>query len=385
MDILKTIGKFKPLKTFEEYFIQEKNFCLPTVKDFPYLFPKKEEIKKETIKEFLKKEKLVLLIPLKEQRDTIKFLLNYAQKRLPFSSILVVDDGSSEKVKKSILKFKKVILINKEEILKMINWEKLLPILNLKKIPQGKGTTVMAGCLFLYLLRGKEDFWLFQTDADIENPENFKPLEYLSYGILNYPNALQIKIAQGGRNNEANMAVRSSLIILEDIDKVIFGQDAKILAWRARDLFEKLTKYKWILGGTFALPSKVVFERPFATGYLEEMLICTFVEDLAQKEKKPTVQVENPNFCRDSPNDFKKENITVQMTANFVMTLLLMKKPINEWTLEDISWINHNLLSREKPIALIPQKETHEKVIIENLDQEKIIPSIKMMIEGGLI
>jgi len=393
---IKLSTKTKQEKTFYDYFpdlriFKKRNFFLEKtekkkVQSF-YLNCQIEDIEKKDkeIRNFLKDHKGVLLIPLKEKKTTVKYLLDYAEKIFPSLSIVVVNDESDEKVKKEIIKFKNVLLVDKEEILRIVNWSKLLPVLNLKKYPKGKGTTVMAGCLFLYLFKEKEDFWLFQTDADIRNYKEFQPLEYLIYGILSYPMAIQIKIAQGGRNNEANMAVRSSLIMLEDLKKVISSCEGKALSQRAKDLFKKLTKYKWILGGTFALPNKVVFKRPFASGYLEEILICSFVEDLAQKENQITVQVANSNPCQDSPNDFKKENTIVQMTSNFFFTLLLAKKPVCDWKIDDIVWINKNLLSKEKPIVLIPPKEDEKEVIVEIVPQERIFPSIEMLFDNGLI
>jgi len=389
MNVSKLDEKIKHEKQFQDYFfsLPKENSCSFNGKKSYYLKCLDAEIglKIKEIKNFLNNNKGILLIPLKEKKLTIRQLLIYLEKNFPNLSILIINDESGDEVKKAVLKFKNILLVDKEEILRIINWSKLLPVLNLKKYPKGKGTTIMAGCLFLSLFEQKEDFWLFQTDADIENPDRFQPLEYLIYGVLSCPQALQIKIAQGGRNNEANMAVRSSLIMLEEIKKVVNLPEGKLLSQRAKDLFEKLIKYKWILGGTFALTGRVALERPFASGYLEEVLICAFVEDLAKKEKKATVQISNLNYCQDSPNDFKKENTIIQMTSNFFFTLLLARKSVCDWKIDDIAWINKNLLSKEKPIVLIPPKQDQQEVIVELVPQERIFPSIKMLFGNDLI
>ncbi len=341
-----------------------------------------------SISQFLKKGQADLVIPMKEKDSTIKDLLNYAKKKIPFNSVFVINDESNKKAIEAVEKFNGVWLINKEEVLKIINWKKLLPFLNLSRLPKGKGVTVMAGYLFRFLLekaKNRKAKWVFQTDADIKDHNKFKALEYLAVGVLRNPNAFHIKIAKPGRNNEPHMAVRSALTILEDLEKVLLSNKGKEMGKRAKELFESLAKYKWILGGTFAISNEIAYTRPFATGYLEETLICAFVEDKARKEGGFSVQISNPNPCSDGENSFKKENIIVQMTANFVMILLLAKRPVCDWILEDIAWINKSLMSKPRSIVLIPPKGNNDPVIVENVANERILPSIKMMEENGLI
>jgi len=341
-----------------------------------------------SISQFLNEGQADLIIPMKEKDSTIGNLLRYAEKRISPDLIFVVNDESEKKSVETVKEFNKMFLIDKEEILKLINWQKLLPLLNLSRAPKGKGITVMAGYLFRYLLgkaKSRKSRWIFQTDADIKNHKRFKPLEYLAWGIIKDPAAYQIKIAKSGRNNESHMAIRSSLTVLEDLGKAILLDEGEKIGQRARELFENLAKYKWILGGTFGITNEIAYSRPFASGYLDETLTCAFVEDKARKERGFSVQVSNPNPCSDGRNSFKKENIIVQMTANFVIILLLAKKPVCDWALEDIAWINKNLMSKKRPVALIPPKEDNGPVIVENIANERILPSIKMMEENNLI
>jgi len=349
------------------------------------------EIKKESssICRFLKEGQADLVVPMKEKDGVIRNLLSYASKKMSADSILVINDRSDDKVLAMVRSFEKVLVINKEDVLKMINWQKLLPLLNLPQKPKGKGVAVMAGYLFRYLF-GRQKFnqsrWIFQTDADIKNHKAFKALEYLTWGALYCPGSFHIKIAKPGRNNESHMAVRSALAVLGDLNKVIGSQRGQGIAQRASQLFENLAKYKWILGGTFGITNEIAYNRPFATGYLDETLICAFTEDVAVKKKKGfSVQISNPNPCSDGENSFKKENTIVQMTANFVITLALIGKPICDWTLEDIAWINKDLMSEPKGIALIPPKGNEGPVLAEVVANERILPSIKMLEENGLI
>lgn len=341
-----------------------------------------------SISQFLKEGKADIVVPMREKDGTVKNLLSYASKRLPLDSILIVNDRSSRRALNAVENFKKVILINKNEVLEAIDWKRLLPLLNLFQRPEGKGVTVMAGYLFRYLLgkqKSMKSAWIFQTDADIKNHKRFKALEYLTWGILKNPESTHIKMAKSGRNNESHMAVRSALAVLGDIDITDSNKKGREIAKRSAQLFEGLAKYKWILGGTFAIPNEIAYNRPFATGYLEETLICAFIEDRARSKNGFSVQISNPNPCSDGENSFKKENIIVQMTANFVIILLLAKKPVCDWTLKDIAWINKNLMSKNRPIVLIPPKGNEGPIFVENVANERILPSIKMMEENGLI
>lgn len=382
------------LKTWNKYSsgicVYKEKISLKEKFSLNYFLANDQEVKANLyeIKKILNSGQVALIIPMKEKETTVKKILKYALEILPPNSIFIINDQSEKDVVEVTKNYEGIYLIEKDEILEAIRWEKLLPILGLSEIPRGKGMCVLAGYLFYYfLLRNNRDKkkWIFQTDADIKNPEVFKPLEYLTLGLLKKPDALQIKIAKSGRNNENNMAVRSALIILEDIAKVIPTKEAQELAKRARNLFENLAKYKWILGGTFALPACIAFARPFATGYLEETLICAFVEDKCEKEKKFSVQISNPNPCLDAENSFKKENLILQITANFINTLFLIRKPVSDWKIEDIVWLNKNLMSKSKPISLIPPLGDDGPVIVEDIPQERILPSVEWMVENKIV
>lgn len=374
----------------EKKFLKEKEKELAKKFSENYFSIKNKEIRKNitSIFQILKEGKVDVIVPMKEKDGTIKNFLDYATKRMPPSSILIVNDRSSKKSLNTVRKFKNVILVDKDKILETIKWDKLLPLLNLSQKPKGKGVAVFAGYLFWYFLSKlnlKNTQWIFQTDADIKNHRQFKPLEYLAWGIVKNPGSIHIKMAKGGRNNEPNMAVRCAVAVLEDLEQITENEIIKEIGKRAGQLFENLAKYKWILSGTFALSTKIASDRPFATGYLDETLVCAFVEDVAKKKNSFSVQVSNPNPCFDKENSFEKENIIVQMTANFIITLALARKPISEWTLEDIAWINKNLMSKPRKITLIPPKGNEGPVMAKVVGNERIIPSLKMLEAGGFI
>ena len=96
-----------------------------------------------------------------------------------------------------------------------------------------------------------------------------------------------------------------------------------------------------------------------------------------------TVQVVNPNPCLDGENGFRKEMIILQTVSNFVFTLALVGKSVDKWTVKDISRINRKFLNKDRPMAFIPNDEN--PVYTEVIPQEKIIPSVNMLLKNNLV
>lgn len=326
---------------------------------------------------------------MREKDRIINSLLDYAAGRMREGSIYVINDDSEKEAVKTVKNYPGVKLIDAKEALDTLNWKLLLPILNLDKRPKGKGTTVLAGYLFqqgLSQVSQGHSQWIFHSDADIENCAVFQPLEYLAWGAAHGPKeAIHIKIAKAGRNNECSMAARNTLLMLESLGRVVEDWESDKIAERAKILFENLAPYKWMLGGAFGLTWEAAMHRPLATGYLDETLICAFCEDFARAHNYQTVQVANPNPCLDAENDFQKENIIVQLASNFVLTLASAQKSVNEWGIGEIKRINRDLMSNPVKMAFIPKEGDEDPVRAEVVANERILPSVKMLNEAGLI
>ena len=73
----------------------------------------------------------------------------------------------------------------------------------------------------------------------------------------------------------------------------------------------------------------------------------------------------------------------MQSVSNFLISLALIRKPVHKWTIGDISTFNRQFMAAELPVALIPPDE--KPVVVEIVPQERILPSIEMMHEEGLI
>lgn len=351
-----------------------------------YLSPLKEDIQSSTpsIHKALR-ENSSLVIPMKEKEPVIDSLLFSVTRQMKSSSIYVVNDNSSKEAINTVKKYKKVNLIERDEILSVIKWEKLLPLLNLSFIPHGKGMAVLAGYLAEYIhaqLKKNPPCWIFQHDAEVSNYATHQGLEYLGWGLFCSGEEIQqIKTAKSGRNNESLMMSRSSLLMLEHLQ----GEENEKTRRRARELFERLSNLKWMVSGSFALRRDVAMQRPFATGYLEEVLTCAFVEDKGVKEKKKTLQVSNPNPCLEGENGFLKEWIILQEVSNFLFLLAIQGKPVDEWTVGDIEEINRSIMPRQKEMGVIPPEGDERPVQAETVPDERIIPSVKTLDLWGMI
>lgn len=103
-----------------------------------------------------------------------------------------------------------------------------------------------------------------------------------------------------------------------------------------------------MVSGAFALRYELAMSRPFATGYLEEVLTCAFVEDVGHEKKRKTIQIANPNPCYEGSNDFHKEWIILQGVSNFLFLLAIIGKPVNKWSVKDIRKINKKNNERQE-------------------------------------
>ena len=357
--------------------------------DSNYLQPSKEEIDTNSnIGVILRQGEVALVVPMKEEGSVARPLLSRVSQQMPGKNIVVINDRSDKEAVTEVTKHN-VPLIDRDDILDALDWNRLLPILNLDERPYGKGMSVLAGYLHHYVLSQIRDLayqpiWLAQHDAELSLESKHHNLEYLMWALLkneNHRTTHHVKVAKYGRGNERVMVIRNSLLELEYLPQ---SQENILISKRAKELFANLSGYKWILSGQFLLDWQTAMNRPFATGYLEETLTCAYAEDVASSNKfLKSVQVANPNPCVGGVNGHCKENIILQIASNFVLTLAMIVKPIDKWRLKDISRINHRFMSRTRPMALIPSDEGPVRAL--NIPQERIIPSVKTLIREGFV
>ncbi len=350
-----------------------------------YLQPKLEQIEEsKEVKKFIKSGKLAVVVPMKENGPVIEPFLSKLSTQIPNDLVCVINDRSNQEAVDTVKRYKNIVFIDRDEVLDALDWKKLLKILNLKERPYGKGMTVLAGYLVQHFIAKhtkRKPLWLAQHDAELSTEARHHNIRYLVWGLLNTKKkAHHLKIAKYGRNNEITMAVRSSLLELRNLP---FSVKNLKIRRRAKELFNRLSPLKWMITGQFALSWERAMERPFATGYLEETLTSAFIEDRGSNTGEVTVQVVNPNPCLDGENGFRKEMIILQTVSNFVFTLALVGKSVDKWTVKDISRINRKFLNKDRPMAFIPNDEN--PVYTEVIPQEKIIPSVNMLLKNNLV
>ncbi|MFH1426436.1 MAG: hypothetical protein ABIG66_03290 [Candidatus Kerfeldbacteria bacterium] len=351
-----------------------------------------------------------VLVPMRERskdkRSIVHGVLKYLTSRVLPRRIFVANCGSTEDVLQGLAEFwpMGVVLTDHTAMLSMIDWDRLLPILSLDRRPEtGKGITILSGMLGLYLLhRGAPA--VIQHDADLRNPEECDALAHLAYPLIQRQqkaNAryLYVKTSRAGRGNETCMTARN---ILGDIASNT--RTPPDVAAIAVHLNRTLREHKWMCSGEFGLFGKLAYNRPYATGYLEETLISIFVEECIRYcptgNPEAIAQVQCPKRLDDSNND-TKEFLMQDRIARFLVEYCWFGKPVVHWTLEDYASFNRRFGSLIES-ARIPTRadddasRTEEDddnnrramsgpVIIDHVKQDRIIPSVKDLFRYDLI
>ena len=354
-----------------------------------YLMPCEIELRarQEDIKAFLQSGKLRIVVPMRERGPVIRPLLAtlVGGQQVAPGNILVVDDGSDDDALNEVRRYgKDVRLVFRDDILDVLDWPRLLQILNLTGRPRGKGVSVLAAYLDLYFAAkylGRNPTWIGQNDAEIAEFHRYRCWEHLGFGVVTQPDAKYVKTAKFGRTNERCMTARWMLLILAQAENV-----APEIRKRAGEIAWRLGGHKWMLTGEFALRWELAMSRPFATGYLEETLISLFVEDRFARPPmvNAVIQVGNPNPRLDAANDDRKESLMQQQISNFLlMAALEGVLPVDQWDVETIARLNRTAMAKPLVMGWIPPNEG--PVVAEAVRNDRIIPSVTQLDKAGLI
>lgn len=330
------------------------------------------------------RDHVAVVIPMRERGHVIRPVLSVLTKQVAPASIVVVNDGSDDDALNEVRSHDGVKLIFRDDILDVLDWSRLLPVLNLKERPSGKGVAVLAGYL-LHYFRARKTLRLpvavLQNDAEIAEYERYQCLQHLAHGFFFRQDAQYVKTAKFGRTNETGMAARSMMHVLAQ--SKLNGVKPAVRK-RAQELFWRTTPHKWMQTGEFMLTWNLAMSRPFATGYLEESLCTMFAEDtFAGAGKGCTVQVANPNPRLDAANDERKERIMQQQIGNFFLQCALFAVPTHKWTLKTIQKVNEGFISATILMGWIAPNDG--PVVAEAIRNDRVIPSVRMLAQGGLI
>lgn len=328
----------------------------------------------------IKQVQFGVVIPMRENGERIRPVLDVLTQQVNPASITVVNDRSDDDALNCVREFSGVRLIFRDDVMDTMDWNRLLPILNLSERPVGKGVAVLAGYLVHYALhrKGAGTKWLFQNDSEIAEYRRYQCLQHLVAGLTAHPACLAVKTAKFGRTNERSMCMRSAMGLLAELPHV-----PPLVADRARQIFG-LTSDKWIQTGEFALRWGLAMSRPFATGYLEESLTALFCEDYyAKRGSGYTLKVANPNPRLDGANDDRKESLMQQQVSNFWLAMAFFGKSAADWKVGDIGRLNHGILSTNITMAWIPPNDGPcQAEVVRN---DRIFPSVTQLIEGNFV
>lgn len=361
--------------------VDEERGRLQNIFTADHLQPSHDEIEESRVRaqEFLQGGNLSMIVPVKENRPVGESLFANVTQLLPRQYITVMDGGSAVCALEATYRYGiRVLSVN--TILDVVDWDRLLPILRLDAKPygingaNGKGVAILAGYLLQYAVARYGNFlprWICQHDIELAEYEKYRGVEYLLYGLFQRPLAQYIKMAQGGRENERCMAMRSWL---GDIATLPYITPA--IRKHADDLFEKLTADKWMLTGEFMVSWNIAMNRPFATGFLEETLITLF--------NASSVRVSNPNPRSDGKNPQEKESKMQQEIINFISAVTFGEHRVDAWSIDDIAGFNEDVLSRHLRMGWIDPEDLGP-VKSAVFRQNRIIPSIKMLAEGSFV
>lgn len=337
-----------------------------------------EQLREATLE---KLHKARVIVPMREKGPVIQPFLEATRMRVP---ITVINDGSDDIAIDTVRRFD-LEPVDRNAILEAVDWGRLLDVLHLDAIPRGKGTTVFAGYLYTYGQNeygpGENPKWIIQHDAELAVDSQFTNIDYIGAAMTMATDATRhIKIAKAGRNNEI---VMSHIAGLGHTASLLRAQGLHEQAQRAMDLHNRLQRYKWILTGQFGLRMEEAMNRPFGTGYLEEILTATFVEDTAAVDgTDPLLQVVNRKPCPDGLNSYIKELIMMQKICAALTTMTFFGKPTNEWTINDVATVNGTMTTDINTVMIPDHEGPMETQIVPN---ERVIPSVTQLVSAGIV
>ncbi|MDX9893537.1 MAG: hypothetical protein RB292_03965 [Patescibacteria group bacterium] len=336
------------------------------------------------IRSFLSDGRVVMVVPMRERGDVTRPLLGTITKLMPADSITVINHDSDDDAVNGVRRYPGVCIPYWADMLDTLDWGNLLPILNLDKRPSGfgKGLSVLAGYLHRYFLArscGHTPDWLCQHDAEIQEYQRYRALEFLIWAMIQRPDAQYVKQAKFGRTNERCMLARSLLMLLSQSTAIT---DDLVRA-RCAQMFEQLLPDKWMLTGEFMLRWEYAMARPFASGYLEETLTAMFMTDICRQNGGAPVYVANPNPRLDAANDDGKEAKMQQEISAFIFRMALEAPSLDRWDIDTITELNRTSMAQANMFGWIPPND--HPVRAEILPANRLFPSIDMMVDAGLV
>ncbi len=294
-------------------------------------------------------------------------------------NIFISDNGLHEKVRKSIIT-RGIRLISVEKMKERFHFPKLLEVLSLKELNYGLGFSMISGLAYLAVeQRIQPDDWLIKFDGDITNFKQCLLPQYLLHPLAIEPNREwdYLKIAKVGRNNETVIAGINSLTAYfcnEVEPEWALVSQTQV----AREIYEACIRQIWILSGQYAIRWKHLYEQLGATNYCDPLLSS------AQLGWRKFAQIINPHPLLDLPNTKQKEDCMMSLFVKFINTLVVFGKSVrDEWSIEDVARFNRYFTQHQNAVVWIPEEP--EPMRLENIESDRLMPSLKVLIQEGLL
>ncbi len=324
-----------------------------------------------------------VLIPMRELEANIApvigDIIDELSDYIGAENIFISDNGLHEKVRDSIIA-RGITLISVEKMKERFDFPKLLEILALKELNYGLGFSMMSGLAYLAVeQRIQPDDWLVKFDGDITNFKQCLLPQYLLHPLAIEPNREwdYLKIAKVGRNNETVIAGINSLTsYFRSKIESSWGLAPQVqVAW---EIYEACIRQIWILSGQYGIRWKHLYEQLAATNYCDPLLSS------AQLGWRNFAQIINSHPLLDMPNTKQKEDCMISLFVQFINTLVVFGKSIrDEWSIEDIARFNRDFAQHQNAVVWIPEEP--EPMRLENIEPDRLMPSLKMLIQEGLL
>ncbi|WP_394828059.1 hypothetical protein [Pendulispora albinea] len=334
----------------------------------------------------LERDRLWAIVPMAERQpelaETITRAASYLSRRLPRGRVLFLDGGScSENV--AAARAGGAIVLAQDAIFDAMDWERLLPILNLRRRPvgrSGQGFNVFAAHVALHALGVRDDDIVFQCDADVQNYEELAPMERLLAAWSLEKSARHVKLAQPGRNNEMTMVAVAMQQLFSCLELPWIPPAVKQLG---HDVFMALAPDKWLTCGLYLVTGAIVRSRPFASGYLDATVQAVWAAGAPECGWRNVRYVECPVRCRDSINTATKETLILSMVALYLQSMVMHGVAPHAWTTDHILRLNRNMMPKLGDIPEIG--DAAGPVAIHRIDPDRLIPSVSALGEEGIL
>ncbi|TDW97494.1 aminotransferase class I/II-fold pyridoxal phosphate-dependent enzyme [Dinghuibacter silviterrae] len=289
------------------------------------------------------------------EKETLWKVAKYAQKACPNGHILIVNKtlDSDMIAKDGNISHASLSFLSNS----LLNFDKFRTSHPITAYNYGKGWSMLMGSLALY----DECDHLFFLDSDLEEIDEYDPLNKLAYGIENGDGIKHALIATPRRRNEV---IHGVLNALEGSVNV-------------KEALHRLKLIIHPLAGERYMNKETLMAIPWATNYGVETLWNVYTSFKGVK----TCQVSNDDR-QDGINSYVKNEVML-MYCSRLLSLILHGCNADSGFFENIDLFNKEIAKHDK-VTILPNKSEQEVQTFQ-LNMDYFIPSIKDLSNQGML